>query len=126
MKEINKRIAEVRSSLGLSMDKFGSRIGITRNSINAIEKGVNNPSSQTIKLICNEFNVDPFWLESGKGDMFTAIPETIIDELVDEFKLDDYDRLIIKTYVEAPSEQQQAIKDFLLTLAENAKRKSGD
>ena len=126
MKEINKRIAEVRSSLGLSMDKFGSRIGITRNSINAIEKGVNNPSSQTIKLICNEFNVDPFWRESGKGDMFTAIPETIIDELIDEFKLDDYDRLIIKTYVEAPSEQQQAIKDFLLTLAENAKRKSGD
>ena len=57
--------------------------------------------------------------------MFTAIPESIIDVLVDEFKLDDYDRLIIKTYLEASDEQQKAIKDFLLTLAENAKKKSG-
>lgn len=126
MKEINKRIALVRSELDISMEKFGEKIGISKQSVYKIEKGENNPSDQTLKLICKEFNIDPFWLESGKGDMFTAIPETIIDELVDEFKLDDYDRLIIKTYVEAPSEQQQAIKDFLLTLAENAKRKSGD
>lgn len=126
MKEINKRIALVRSELDISMEKFGEKIGISKQSVYKIEKGENNPSDQTLKLICKEFNIDPFWLESGKGDMFTAIPETIIDELVDEFKLDDYDRLIIKTYVEAPSEQQQAIKDFLLTLAENAKIKSGD
>ena len=64
-------------------------------------------------------------LEDGKGEMFTAIPESIIDVLVDEFKLDNYDRLIIKTYLEASDEQQKAIKDFLLTLAENAKKKSG-
>lgn len=126
MKEINRRIAEVRKELGLSMDKFGSKIGITRSSICNIEKGINNPSEQTLKLICNEFNVDPFWLEDGTGEMFTAIPESIIDELVDEFKLDTYDRLIIQTYLNAPNEQQKAIKDFLLTLAENAKKKSGD
>ena len=47
--------------------------------------------------------------------MFTAIPESIIEELVDEFKLDDYDKMIIQTY----------LKDFLLTLAEKVNKKSG-
>ena len=126
MKEINDRIAEVRKELGLSMEKFGNRIGVTRSSINKIEKGVNSPSDQTLKLICNEFNVDPFWLETGKGDMFTAIPETIIDELVDEFNLDEHDKLIIQTYLEATDEQQKAIKDFLLTIVDKIKKKSGD
>lgn len=126
MKGINERIAKVRIELGLSMEKFGNHIGINKSSVNAIEKGRNNPSEQTLKLICNEFDVDPFWLEDGTGEMFTAIPESIIDELVDEFKLDTYDRLIIQTYLNAPNEQQKAIKDFLLTLAENAKKKSGD
>lgn len=125
MKEINKRVALIRAELGLSMEKFGEKLGISKQSVYKIEKGENNPSDQTLKLICNEFNVDSFWLEDGKGEMFTAIPESIIDVLVDEFKLDDYDRLIIKTYLEASDEQQKAIKDFLLTLAENAKKKSG-
>lgn len=126
MKEINERVALVRSELGLSMEKFGEKIGISKQSVYKIEKGENNPSEQTLKLICNEFNVDPFWLEDGTGEMFTAIPESIVDELVDEFKLDGYGKLIISTYLNAPDEQQKAIRDFLLTLAENAKKKSGD
>lgn len=125
MKEINKRVALIRAELGLSMEKFGEKLGISKQSVYKIEKGENNPSDQTLKLICNEFNVDPFWLEDGKGEMFTAIPESIIEELVDEFKLDDYDKMIIQTYLEASDEQQKAIKDFLLTLAEKVNKKSG-
>ena len=125
MKEINKRVALIRAELGLSMEKFGEKLGISKQSVYKIEKGENNPSDQTLKLICNEFNVDPFWLEDGKGEMFTAIPESIIEELVDEFKLDDYDKMIIQTYLEASDEQQKAIKDFLFTLAEKVNKKSG-
>lgn len=119
------RIKLLRKTLGLTQTEFGEKIGSTRDAIAAYERGV-SIKEPIIKLICKEFNVDYFWLIDGTGDMFTAIPETIIDELVDEFKLDEYDRLIIKTYVEAPDEQQKAIKDFLLTLMENTKRKSGN
>lgn len=126
MKDINARIAEIRRVCELSMEKFGNRVGITKNAINAIEKGRSNPSEQTIKLICKEFNVDYFWLTEGKGEMFTAIPETLIDELVDEYKLDKYDKLIIQTYLEASDEQQKTIKDFLLTLAEKVSKESSE
>jgi transcriptional regulator with XRE-family HTH domain len=124
---INDRFKLVRKELGLSQETFGSRIGITNSAVSKIEKGENKVTESLIKLLRSEYKVDPFWLETGIGDdKFTAIPDTIIDALVDEYKLDDYDRFIIEAYVEAPPEQQKAIKDFLLTLAEKAKKKSGE
>ena len=123
---INDRFKLIRKELGLSQETFGSRIGITNSAVSKIEKGENKVTESLIKLLRSEYKVDPFWLETGIwDDKFTAIPETIIDSLVDEYKLDDYDRFIIEAYVEAPPEQQKAIKDFLLTLAEKAKKKSG-
>ena len=123
---INDRFKLIRKELGLSQETFGSRIGITNSAVSKIEKGENKVTESLIKLLRSEYKVDPFWLETGIGDdKFTAIPETIIASLVDEYKLDDYDRFIIEAYVEAPPEQQKAIKDFLLTLAEKAKKKSG-
>lgn len=123
---INDRFKLVRKELGLSQETFGSRIGITNSAVSKIEKGENKVTESLIKLLRSEYKVDPFWLETGIGDdKFTAIPDTIIDALVDEYKLDDYDRFIIEAYVEAPTDQQKAIKSFLLTLAEKAKKKSG-
>lgn len=125
MSEPYIRIKEIRKRLNLSQEAFGNKLGVRKSTISRIESGVHGLTEQMSKLICKTFNVDPFWLESGVGDMFTAIPETIIDELVDEFKLDERDKLIIETYLSAPEEQQNAIKNFLLTLAENAQKKNG-
>lgn len=121
-----QRMKEIRKELGLSQDAFGKKLGVTRSAVNKIENGKSKLTEQTIKLICNEFNVDPFWLETGKGDMFTAIPETIIDELVDEFNLDENDKIIIQSYLEATDEQQKVIKEFLLSISDKLKRKSGN
>lgn len=61
------RIKEIRQDNKLSMDKFGERIGITKASVSRIESGENNPSEQTIILICREFGVNEEWLRTGKG-----------------------------------------------------------
>ena len=61
------RIREVREHFGLSMEKFGSRIGIGKASISLLESGKNNPSVQTITLICREFGVNEQWLRTGEG-----------------------------------------------------------
>lgn len=55
------------------MEKFGKRIGITRSSVCKLESGENNPSEQTIKLICKEFNVSYDWLTNGVGSMQSNI-----------------------------------------------------
>ena len=65
-----ERIREVRKALGLTLEKFGERIGIKKNSVSQIENGVNNLTEQMTKAICREFHVDYIWLTSGEGDMF--------------------------------------------------------
>lgn len=67
---MNERIKIIRTTLGLSMDKFGESIGIKKSSVSLLESGKNNPSDQTVKLICTEFNVNENWLRTGDGEMF--------------------------------------------------------
>lgn len=77
---MNKRIFEVRQSASLSMRAFGERIGISGPSVARIESGENNPSEQTIRAICSEFNVNRDWLVDGIGDMRASRP--LIPELM--------------------------------------------
>lgn len=66
---INERIIEVRKTVGLNQTRFGERINISSSSISKLEKGVNNPSAQTISLICHEFGISRKWLVTGEGTM---------------------------------------------------------
>ena len=105
---INQRFALIRKDSGLSMEKFGARILISRNSISMIESGVNNPSKQTIELVCREFNVNREWLETGKGEMY----DLPLDEEAALFA-----RLAQKTTVSA--EALKAVIKFYLTLGDD-------
>jgi len=64
---LNDRIKLIRKNKGLSQEEFGKRLSVTKASISRIEAGINNPSDQTIKLICSEFNVNEDWLRTGAG-----------------------------------------------------------
>lgn len=66
---MNKRIKEVRKSTGMTLDKFGECIGISKSALSMIESGKNNPSEQTILSICREFGVSEEWLRLGTGEM---------------------------------------------------------
>lgn len=64
---MNERIKLLRKQLELSQEAFGARLEITKASVSRIESGINNPSDQTLKLICKEFNVNEDWLRTGAG-----------------------------------------------------------
>lgn len=115
---MNKRIKELRKYMGLSQEEFGNRLGISKSAISKIEKGDFEPAQRTIKAICREFNVSYAWLVDGKGEMFSNIPETILDELIDEYDLDFLDKKIIKKYLELTSDERNAIKKYLKSLIE--------
>ncbi len=65
-----ERIKEVRKSLGFTLEKFGTRLGVGKTAISKLEKGENNLTEQMTKSICREFHVDYIWLTSGEGEMF--------------------------------------------------------
>lgn len=110
---MNDRIKLLRETLGMSQEAFGGKIGITRAAISNIEKGTRNMSEQTIKSICREFNVNYAWLMEGVGDMFSDLPETLIDEVAEEYELDDLDKLLVKRYMQLPPEKRKVIKEYL-------------
>lgn len=65
-----ERIKEVRNSLGLTLEKFGEKLGVTKTAISRIEKGERSLTEQMTKSICREFSVDYLWLTTGEGEMF--------------------------------------------------------
>lgn len=64
---MNSRIKKVRIENGLNQEEFGNRICIKKASVSRLESGENNPSDRTVKLICQEFNVNENWLRTGEG-----------------------------------------------------------
>ncbi len=70
---LNERVKELRDFLGLTMEKFGERVGVKKSAINKIEKGNNSVTDQMIKSICREFGVSEEWLRTGEGEMFVHI-----------------------------------------------------
>ena len=72
MNTIGERIKSLRETLGLTQEEFGKKIGRTRAGISAYEKGERTPDKTTLMLIEKVFNVNPKWLEEGKGEMFSS------------------------------------------------------
>ena len=67
---LNERVKQLRKTLDLTMEKFGDRLGVKKNSISQIESGKNSLTEQMLKSICREFDVDEEWLRTGTGSMF--------------------------------------------------------
>ena len=76
-----ERIREVRNTLGLTLKKFGDRLGVTKVAISNIEKGNRNLTEQMTKAICREFNVDYMWLTTGDGEMFIDNDDDFIERI---------------------------------------------
>lgn len=76
-----ERIREVRNSLGLTLEKFGDRLGVTKVAISNIEKGNRNLTEQMTKSICREFGVDYIWLTTGEGEMFVETDDDFFERI---------------------------------------------
>ena len=105
-----ERIKEVRKTLGLTLDKFGEKLGVKKAALSAIENGKRNLTEQMTISICREYKVNYDYLTYGEGEMFEDLPETILDELCIEYDLDDDDRDILNFYLGLPVDARDAIK----------------
>lgn len=76
-----ERVREARKQLGLTLEKFGERIGMKKNSVSQIENGKNALTEQATKAICREFGVDYIWLTTGEGEMFVETDDDFIERI---------------------------------------------
>lgn len=121
-----ERIKFLRKELGLTLEKFGDRVGVTKQTISRIENGINNLTDQMAKSICREFNVSYAWLVDGEGEMFNDVPNTVLELAKQKYDLDDLDILIIEKYLQIPADKKQVVKDYIKSIvdAEIEKKKN--
>lgn len=110
---MNTRIKLIRKKAAISQEEFGNRIGITKSSVSLLESGKNNPSDQTVKLICQEFNINEDWLRTGAGgEENMYIPEDMI-YLQNIGRLgsekNDFKRFYLNTLMNLPDEYWEYI-----------------
>lgn len=114
---IGERIKEVRKSSGLTLEKFGAAILIKAQSVSKLEKGENNPSDQTVSLICREFHVNEGWLRTGEGEMFSKTYESELEAMCAERGLSHADYVAIRKIMEMPKAARDAVTAFMIEFA---------
>ena len=105
-----ERLSDLRKSLGLTMEAFGERIGMSKQSISNIESGRREMTDRMKIVICQKFNVSENWLETGEGEMFK--------EETEETKY--YKRLIDEKFATSDDKFRSALLEIILQLDDEA------
>lgn len=123
-----ERIRELRKELGLTMEKFGERLGVGKTAISKIENGERNLTDQMTLSICREFNVNGTWLRTGDGEMFEQLLDedevaAYVSELLEpDNPFADLIIEIMRTYSQLDPVSQATLKKFSERLIENIKK----
>ena len=117
-----ERVKEIRKSLGLTLEKFGDKVGVTKVAISNIEKGNRNLTDQMAISICREFNVNENWLRTGEGEMFIELSR---DEQIAEFvgrtlstESDSFKKRFIAMLAKLDESDWQTLEKIALELAQ--------
>ena len=120
------RVKQIRKNKGMTLEKFGERVGVTKQTVSRIENGVNALTEQMLLSICREFNVNENWLRNGEGEMFKERSPSdeigyYVEELLDYagHGYSFYDMIIemMKTYTELDEKSQAVIRNYFQNVA---------
>lgn len=110
------QVKKLRKELKMSQEAFGKKMGITGGGVSKIENGERALTEQMALAICREFRVNYYWLTQGELPMFTGTPESIVDEIAEDYNLDDIDKKIIEKYLELHEDKRKVIKEYLKSI----------
>lgn len=120
----NERVKEIRKTLGLTLEKFGDRLGLKKNAISQIETGKNSLTEQNAKAICREFGVDYIWLTTGDGEMFVETDDNIV-EVIDRIMVgeNEFHKNLFKTFARLDEDELLALEHVIDKFIEVSKEK---
>lgn len=122
MDDINARFIQAIKELGLTQAEAAQKLGLTKQAITLIKKGVNKPSGGTLSNFCKTFNVNYPWLVNGEGEMFAHYEDRVLEHLQEQYDMSDSERIVIQTFLQSDDETRKAITRFLKNLAKNVEK----
>ena len=127
-----ERVKAIRATLKLTLEKFGEKLGVGKTAISKIEKGERSLTVQMMKAICREYKVNYEYLKNGIGEMFVEVPQTVVDELCEQYDLDDFDRIMLQEYLKMDEASRNVLKTYIrkicgqISEAEDTQTKQAD
>lgn len=72
---MSAKIKLIRKELDLTQEQLAQRLGIGKAALSMIETGKTKLSFRNRNILVQELNINPDWIDSGKGDMFSVTPD---------------------------------------------------
>lgn len=116
--EINNRIKMIRKELKLTQKEFGKQIAVAQTYLSDIEIGARPATDKIIKLICLTYNVSETWLRTGSGNMFKKNNDSLLQQVLFEYKLDDFQTKMIEKFVQLDDQRRKIISNYIKSLIE--------
>lgn len=110
---MDSRIKQIRLSCGLTLEKFGERIGVTRAAVSKWENGDRSIADSMVVSICREFNVNEHWLRTGEGEMFEQTWASVLDRLSTEYDLSREQRSVIEAFLDLDPQERDVILKYV-------------
>lgn len=106
---INARLKHLRKDvLKMGQVNFGQRINLNSNSIvSQLENGQRNITERTILDICREFGINEEWLRNGIGEIFQEKPTERLEQIAEEYRLEDDEKVILENFLNFSKEERQ-------------------
>ena len=124
---ISERFKQLRYELGKSQTEFGAGIGVSRSVINNIERGVTEPSDVFLNHLCDVYNVNRAWLETGAGERFEQTTEQ--DEtakLIESISDSPAMRSLLATWAQLSDENKAVFERFAADYVEDYNRRKAE
>lgn len=111
------RIKAVRKDAGKTQKEFGESLGVSRDTLASYESGRVIPSKTFIQLLCSEYHVSEDWLLNNGDNMYVSPDRDLLDELADEYHLNNIGRAIVETFLTLPPDVRDSVITFVTALA---------
>ena len=100
--EVGKKIKELRKQKKWSQEKLAAEAGISQSALSAIERGIKQPTVETLNNICNALNITLVdFFSKEKTELSPALLE------------------LINVASKMPENKLKLISDFIRGLSEN-------
>ncbi len=72
---MESRVKLIRKQLDMTQEQLAQYLGIGKAALSMIETGKTGLSTRNKNILVHDLNVNPDWLETGRGRMFNAEPD---------------------------------------------------
>lgn len=124
---ISERFKQLRDRIGISQTEFGAGIGVSRSVINNIERGVTAPSDVFLNHLCDVYDVNREWLETGEGDMFDQSYEQVeTARMIEAISDSPAMRSLLATWAQLSDENKAVFERFAADYVEDYNRRKAE